>query len=213
MWLQFHALLCSGVCSGLFMSATRVPWYVPHGNTGLSKHGVFPHFCPLHQNLARVRTGGLGVCAHGLAPTMPLPCAVWQPPPTLKAIFGPPNFNLSFASRRGGSDLTQHAKGRTGDCPGPREETRRTTCPQKHREAGGGRPECAGEWAAKAEKRTPQQTAQPPLGSANAETTPAGTQAAATRRNMRREERIIVQGPVKKQQPDGMSHRGINHPL
>ena len=26
---------------------------------------------------------------------------------------------------------------------------------------------------------------------------------------MRREERMTVQGPVKKQQPDGMSHRGV----
>ena len=34
-----------------------------------------------------------------------------------------------------------------------------------------------------------------------------GRQNAATRRNMRREERVTVQGPVKKQQPDGMSHR------
>ena len=33
-------------------------------------------------------------------------------------------------------------------------------------------------------------------------------QKAATRCNMRREERVPVQGPVKKQQPDGMSHRG-----
>ena len=30
-----------------------------------------------------------------------------------------------------------------------------------------------------------------------------------TRRNMRREERVTVQGPVKEQQPDGMSHRGL----
>ena len=29
-----------------------------------------------------------------------------------------------------------------------------------------------------------------------------------TRRNMRRDERGTVQGPVKEQQPDGMSHRG-----
>ena len=48
------------------------------------------------------------------------------------------------------------------------------------------------------------------LGSANAETTPA---AAADRKqqpdaNMRREERVTVQGPVKEQQPDGMAHRG-----
>ena len=45
-----------------------------------------------------------------------------------------------------------------------------------------------------------------PLGSANAETTPAAN--ALTRRNMQREERVTVQGPVKKQQPDRMSHRG-----
>ena len=29
---------------------------------------------------------------------------------------------------------------------------------------------------------------------------------------MRREERVTVQGPVKKQQPDGMSHRGLSSP-
>ena len=29
---------------------------------------------------------------------------------------------------------------------------------------------------------------------------------------MRREERVTVQGPVKKQQPDGMSHRGGTRP-
>ena len=37
----------------------------------------------------------------------------------------------------------------------------------------------------------------------------SGRQNAATRRNTRREERVTVQGPVKKQQPDGMSHRGL----
>ena len=36
----------------------------------------------------------------------------------------------------------------------------------------------------------------------------SGRQKAATRRNMRREEQVTVQGPVKEQQPDGMSHRG-----
>ena len=36
----------------------------------------------------------------------------------------------------------------------------------------------------------------------------SGRQKAATRRNMRREERVTVQGPVKEQQPDGMSHKG-----
>ena len=36
----------------------------------------------------------------------------------------------------------------------------------------------------------------------------SGRQNAATRRNLRREERVAVQGPVKEQQPDGMSDRG-----
>ena len=37
----------------------------------------------------------------------------------------------------------------------------------------------------------------------------SGRQNAATRRNMRREERVTVQGPVKEQPPDGMSHGGL----
>ena len=36
----------------------------------------------------------------------------------------------------------------------------------------------------------------------------SGRQNEATRRNMRRDERVTIQGPVKEQQPDGMSHRG-----
>ena len=50
------------------------------------------------------------------------------------------------------------------------------------------------------------------LGSANAETTPARAPAAAADRtqrpdaNMRREEGVTVQGPVKEQQPNGLSH-------
>ena len=36
----------------------------------------------------------------------------------------------------------------------------------------------------------------------------SGRQNAATRRNMRREERVTDQGPVKEPQPDGMSHEG-----
>ena len=36
----------------------------------------------------------------------------------------------------------------------------------------------------------------------------SGRQNAATRRNMRREERVTVQGPVKKQRPHRMSQRG-----
>ena len=37
----------------------------------------------------------------------------------------------------------------------------------------------------------------------------SGRQNAATRRNMRREERVTVQGPVKEEQPDGTSHKGV----
>ena len=42
------------------MSATCIPWYKPRGNTGLSNHGDpgFSHFCPLNQNVARVRARG-----------------------------------------------------------------------------------------------------------------------------------------------------------
>ena len=36
----------------------------------------------------------------------------------------------------------------------------------------------------------------------------SGRQNAATRRNMRREERVTVQGPIKEQQPNGPSHMG-----
>ena len=50
------------------------------------------------------------------------------------------------------------------------------------------------------------------LGSANVETTPAGAPATATNRRQRPdatcERRATVQGPVKKQQPNGMSHTG-----
>ena len=41
----------------------------------------------------------------------------------------------------------------------------------------------------------------------------SGRQKEATRCNMRREERVTVQGPVKKQQPDVMSHGGYLSPL
>ena len=48
------------------------------------------------------------------------------------------------------------------------------------------------------------------LGSANAETTPAGAPAAAADRTQRPDatQWVTVQGPVKEQQPNGMSHRG-----
>ena len=46
------------------MSATFVQWHVLHDNMVLSKHSgpVFLLFCPLNQNLARVRTRGGGGC-------------------------------------------------------------------------------------------------------------------------------------------------------
>ena len=47
-----------------------------------------------------------------------------------------------------------------------------------------------------------------PGGGGGKSTDRSGRQNAATRRNMRREERVTVQSPVKEQQPDGMSHGG-----
>ena len=69
-------------------------------------------------------------------------------------------------------------------------------------------------YAQMASAATSTALAHQPLGSANGNDTSrsagrSGRQSAATRRNMRREERVTVQGPVKKQQPDGMSHRGM----
>ena len=50
----------------------------------------------------------------------------------------------------------------------------------------------------------------PPTGGGGGESTGrSGRQNAATRRNMRREERVTVQGPVKRLQPDGMLHGGF----
>ena len=45
------------------MSATCVLWFVPRGNTRLSKHGnpVFPQFAPLNHNLAHLDKGGGGM--------------------------------------------------------------------------------------------------------------------------------------------------------
>ena len=91
---------------------------------------------------------------------------------------------------------------------------------------------------AKTEKRPRQRPAQPPirqlLGAADAQTngtshhmqhspgTTTGLRERGNdtskstgrsgRRNMRRDERVTVQGPVKEQQPDGMSHTGRGHP-
>ena len=99
---------------------------------------------------------------------------------------------------------------------------------RKRSEAGCGRPEDGGVWATKTVKRPPQQPAQPHGTSCHIQHSPgtpttglhergndtsrstgrSGRQKAATRRNMRREERVTVQAPVKKQQPDGMLHMG-----
>ena len=74
-----------------------------------------------------------------------------------------------------------------------------------------------GEWAAKTVQRPPQPQAQPPvrqLGTAIAGTTPAGPLAAVPDRKQRSnatcegEDLVTVQGPVKKQHPDGMSPGG-----
>ena len=129
------------------------------------------------------------------------------------------------------SNLTQHAKGRTGDCSGPRKETttRRNVTQgggrpgqhvdgrrnwasrtRKRGEICGGRPECGGEWVAKTVERPPQRPAPLPvrqlLGLAYGNDTTRNTGCsshpkALTRRSTRRDERVTVQGP-------GMSHKG-----
>ena len=79
-------------------------------------------------------------------------------------------------------------------------------------------PQYANYWAPLAHKRTPCHIQHSPNttttglrergNDTSRSTGRSGRQKAATRRNMRREERVTVQGPVKTQQPDGMSHRG-----
>ena len=85
-------------------------------------------------------------------------------------------------------------------------------------EARGGRPEGGCAWAAKTVRRPPPQPARPRYTNDGAprrtrndtgrSTGRSGRQNAATRRHMRREVRVTVQGPVKKPQPDGMAHIG-----
>ena len=77
------------------------------------------------------------------------------------------------------------------------------------RRAGGAFRDCRHSGVAKLGQRTPARKWIAPLVvSSSARGGGGGQQNAATRRNMRREQQVTVQGPVKKQQPDGMSHRG-----
>ena len=72
-------------------------------------------------------------------------------------------------------------------------------------------PQYANYWAPLMRKRhTLPHSAQPQYtgNDTSRSTGRSGQQKAATRRNMRREERVTVQGPVKEQQPDGMSPGG-----
>ena len=104
--------------------------------------------------------------------------------------------------------VTSHAGGgcatRRGGVPGPHAHG-------NVGEACGGRPACGGVWAAKSVRRPP--AAQPKCtnyrgNDTTRSTGPSGRQSAATRRSTRTGERVTIQGPVKKPQPDGMSHGG-----
>ena len=102
------------------------------------------------------------------------------------------------------SDPTQHAKGRTGDCPGPRKgtATRRTT--QKHSEAGGGR---------QRPRNDRQQSAQLRYANYGAPPTPKRHQQEhRPQRPTELSDPTQHAGPVKKHQPDGMSHGGGGGP-
>ena len=95
----------------------------------------------------------------------------------------------------------------------------RSQCSVNHpgHHAGCGRPEDGAVWTAKTVKRprhiqhspgTPTTGLRKRGNNTSRSTSRSGRQNAATRRNMQREERVTVQGLVKKQQPHGMSHRG-----
>ena len=104
-------------------------------------------------------------------------------------------------------DSTQHAKGRAGDCPGPRQETAtRRNVTQRAQGGGGGAngTPCHIQHSS----NTPTTGLRERGNDTSKSTGRSVRQKAATRRNMRREKRVTVQGPVKEQQPDGMSHRG-----
>ena len=94
------------------------------------------------------------------------------------------------------SDPTQHAKGRTGDRPGPRKgaTTRRNVTQGGH---ANGTP-CHIQHS----PNTPTTGLRERGNDTSKSTGRSGRQKVATRRNMRREERVTVQGPVKEQQPD-----------
>ena len=88
---------------------------------------------------------------------------------------------------------------------------------RKRGEACGGRPGREGEWS-KNRKTIPATTSTTPSvpttghhqsgNDITRNTGRSGRQKALTRRSMRREERVTVQGPVKKPQPDGTSNKG-----
>ena len=131
---------------------------------------------------------------------------------------------------RGGP--TVRGKRTYGGRPGQRVEEQGTWAAQKHGEAGDGRPVDRGVWTAKTVKRPRQQPAHPQYANYwapltrkrhtmphSAQSQHANYWAPRTRkrhqqehRPQRREERVTVQGPVKEQQPDGMSHRGAKTP-
>ena len=102
-----------------------------------------------------------------------------------------------------------------GGQPGQRVEEQGTGASrtQKHSEAGYGRPVDRGAWTNdpgnnQHSPNTPTTGLRERGNDTSRSTGRSGRQNTAPRRNMRREERVTVQGPVKEQQPDGMSHRG-----
>ena len=144
------------------------------------------------------------------------------------------------------SDPTQHAQGRTDDCPGPCEETatRRTACPE-HSKAGGGRPECGGDNQnaegsgrqrprndPRSNQHDPRSNQHHPRSNQHNLGTPttrlhqrenntsrntecSGRQNTATTERSDPTQHVKGRtgdclGPIKKQQTNGMSHRGVD---
>ena len=98
----------------------RVGLCLQHVSTSLSKHGdpMFPHFCPVDQNLACVRTRGQWAAKTKTRPlhqpTQPQYANCWD-------LLTRQRHHKGHRPQRPTecSDLTKPAKERTGGCPGP----------------------------------------------------------------------------------------------
>ena len=172
----------------------------------LARAGRRGEGCPAHPHIPKPQDR-CHAALHQRAVHGPVTPPLWNPPPPQEGAAGNKERALHMRDPQSGGAYMGDGRGNAwrSRAPGPHTHGNAS-------EAGYGRPEDGGAGAAKTFKRPPQQPAQPPvrrllgaadvrtahpstsctapahqrLGSANAETTPAG---APARRSMRREER------------------------